>query len=264
MSVLTAVLADLDAESVELDEIVRELSAEQWATPTPAPGWTVAHQIAHLTWTDDLGALAGHDPAEFQRVIGRAAVAPNDFVANAADAGASHAPQEILDRWRTARTALATLLAEAPAGTKLPWFGPPMAPTSLATARLMETWAHGLDIRDALGVPVRGTARLRHIAHLGVRTRGFSFAINELPAPTEDVLVELTGPDGELWSWGEPDTGNRISGPALDFCLLVTQRRHPDDLALAVHGPVAQQWAGIAQAFAGPPGGGRAPMTVTP
>lgn len=259
MTVLAAVLTDLHSESDELHEILRELPAAQWKAPTPAEGWTIAHQVSHLAWTDDLGVLAASDPAKFQRLLSRAAANPTEFVEDGAAAGISQSPQDLLTRWQTTRLTLETVLADLPDRTKLPWFGPPMAPTSLATARLMETWAHGLDIRDALGVPVRSSARLRHIAHLGVRTRGFSFAVNQLPAPTSDVLVDLLGPNGEQWVWGDSEAPNRISGPALDFCLLITQRRHRDDLALRVEGADAEQWVAIAQAFAGPPGGGRAP-----
>ena len=49
----------------------------------------------------------------------------------------------------------------------------------MATARLMETFAHGRDVADALGAHARAaTARLRHVCHLGVRTRGFAYLIN--------------------------------------------------------------------------------------
>src|ERR1700721_387060 len=54
------------------------------------------------------------------------------------------------------------------------------------------------------------------------------------------------------------DSVNRVQGNALDFCRVVTQRRHPDDTGLVVTGPDAQQWISIAQAFAGPAGPGRA------
>lgn len=127
----------------------------------------------------------------------------------------------------------------------------------MATARIMETWAHGQDVADALNIDRAPTARLRQVAHLGVRTVGFAFALHDLPAPAEPFRVELTGPAGDLWTWGDAAAANRISGPALDFCLLVTQRRHPDDLNLAVAGDDARRWVPIAQAFAGLPGSGR-------
>jgi uncharacterized protein (TIGR03084 family) len=121
----------------------------------------------------------------------------------------------------------------------------------------METWAHGQDILDALGTNLVATVRLRHIADLGIRAMPYSYAINNLPPPTDAVLVELTAPDGAAWSWGAADAVNRVEGNALDFCRVVTQRRHPDDTGLIVTGPVAQQWISIAQAFAGPAGPGR-------
>lgn len=134
-----------------------------------------------------------------------------------------------------------------------------MAATSMATARLMETWAHGLDVAEALGVTRPPTARLRHIAHLGVRTIANGFLVQGRDAPTEPVRVELAGPDGDLWVFGPADAENRLVGPALDFCLLVTRRRHRADLALVATGPVAEAWLEVAQVFVGPPGPSRDP-----
>ena len=62
-----------------------------------------------------------------------------------------------------------------------------------------------------------------------------------------------------MWTWGPEDAADRVTGPAIDFCLLVTQRRHRDDVRLVADGPAADEWLGIAQAFAGPPGPGRRP-----
>jgi uncharacterized protein (TIGR03084 family) len=141
-----------------------------------------------------------------------------------------------------------------PAGTKIPWYGPPMSAPSLATARLMETWAHGEDVAAALGVTRTPTERLRHVAYLGFRTRTFAFLSRGLAAPDQEVRVELTGPGGALWTFGPDDATERVTGPGLDFCLLVTRRRHRDDLALVADGAGADRWLDIAQAFAGPPG----------
>ena len=134
-----------------------------------------------------------------------------------------------------------------------------MSPASFVTARLMETWAHGQDVADALGQVRTGTARLRSVAEIGYRARPFSYAVHGLPLPDRPVRVELAGPGGEEWTWGPPDADDVVRGSALDFCLLVTQRRHRDELALTVSGAAAQEWTRIAQAFAGPPGGGREP-----
>jgi uncharacterized protein (TIGR03084 family) len=132
----------------------------------------------------------------------------------------------------------------------------------MATARLMETWAHGGDVTDALNLPPSVSPRLRAVAHLGVRTRDFAYAVRGLPVPAEPFRVELESPDGDTWTWGPVDAAQRITGPALDFCLRVTRRRHRADLALVAVGPDAGRWLDIAQAFAGPPGEDRLPAAA--
>ncbi|MFF4502885.1 TIGR03084 family metal-binding protein [Streptomyces sp. NPDC001401] len=255
----TPVIDDLCAESEELDLLVAELSSEQWALATPAPGWTVAHQIAHLAWTDHSSLLAVTDQDAFSREVEKALAAPGDFVDNGAEEGAGKPPEQLLADWRTGRKALADALRVAPTGARFPWYGPPMSVASMATARLMETWAHAGDVADALGVARTPTDRLRHIVRLGVRTRDFAFGVHGLPTPFEEFRVELTSPSGELWVYGPENAEDRVTGPALDFCLLVTQRAHREDLALQATGPDADRWLDIAQAFAGPPGDGRPP-----
>jgi len=258
VSALQQVLADLAAENDDLDSRVANLDTAGWALPTPAKGWSVAHQIAHLAWTDQASLLAATDEDAFGRALTAAAADPGGFVDTAAAEGAALPGEQLLGQWRGARQRLVTALAAVPPGERLPWFGPPMGPTSMATARIMEAWAHGQDVADALGQNRTPTDRLRHVCHIGVRTRGFAFQLNGLAAPEADVRVELTAPSGELWTWGESDT-DLVRGPALDFCLLVTQRRHHDDVDLHAEGEVAGAWLPIAQAFAGPSGGGRQP-----
>ncbi|MGW3169089.1 TIGR03084 family metal-binding protein [Streptomyces sp. NPDC001153] len=255
----TPVIDDLRAESDELDLLVTELSPEQWALPTPAPGWTVAHQIAHLAWTDRSALLAVTDADAFHVLVEKALAAPGSFVDEGAEEGARLAPAELLSTWREGRTALDRALRDSPPGARFPWYGPPMSAASMATARLMETWAHSLDIADALGVVRTPTDRLRHVARLGVRTRDFAHTVHQLTPPAEEFRVELTSPTGEVWAYGPETAPQRVTGPALDFCLLVTQRAHRADLALTAVGPDADRWLDIAQAFAGPPGGGRPP-----
>ncbi|WP_063062622.1 TIGR03084 family metal-binding protein [Nocardia sienata] len=263
MTDLDALLRDLAAEGAELEALVADLPPSDWARPTPAAGWTVAHQIGHLTWTDEVATLAATDArtgaGAFTDLLTAAADRVTTFVDDAAAEAAAAAPPELLERWRRGRTELAAALRAVPADAKVPWFGPPMRPGSMVTARLMETWAHGQDVADALGVHRDPTDRLRSVAHIGVRTRDFAYIVRELPVPDTEFRVELRAPSGELWSWGPAEAPERVTGPALDFCLLVTQRRHPDDLALRATGTEAARWLTIAQAFAGPPGTGREP-----
>ncbi|SDS73360.1 TIGR03084 family protein [Nocardioides scoriae] len=259
MNVLEQVLADLEAEGAQLERLVADLDETGWRTPTPAPGWDVATQVAHLAWTDDAAVAAATSKDVWDALVLRALEDPDGFVDAEALAGGRVPPADLLARWRAGRAALAAALRSAPEGRRMPWFGPPMSATSMATARFMETWAHALDVADALDAVVLPTDRIRHVAHLGVRTRGFAFATHGLPAPTEEVRVELVAPSGEAWTWGDEAAEQRVTGSAYDFCLRVTQRRHRDDLDLTAVGPVADRWLDLAQAFAGPPGPGRAP-----
>jgi uncharacterized protein (TIGR03084 family) len=256
---MAALCDDLAAEHADLDAIVAVLDDGGWARPTPAEGWAVRDQIFHLAYFDDAATRAAIDPEGFAA----------DASALAADVGAAErkmveearalAPRALLARWRGARARLLETFRELDPSTRLPWYGPPMSAASSATARMMETWAHGQDVADAVGVVRRPTPRLRHIAHLGVRTRHFSYAVRGLPAPEGEVRVELRGPDGDVWTWGAEDAADRVVGPALDFCLVVTQRRNVKDTALVASGPLAEEWLQVAQAFAGPPGPGRPP-----
>lgn len=250
-------VGDLRAESDDLDALVANLPAERWAAETPAAGWTIAHQIAHLLWTDRVALTAVTDEAGFAGILAEAAQDPTGFVDAAAEELAATPPAQLLADWRVTRTALHDALLTVEDGRKLPWFGPPMSAASMATARLMETWAHGLDVADALGVTRTPTARLRSIAHIGVRTRDYAYAVHGLTPPAEPFHVKLTAPDRSEWAWGPGDAAQRVSGSAEHFCMLVTQRRPRAELDIVAEGADAEQWLTIAQAFAGPPGPGR-------
>ncbi|WP_197320037.1 TIGR03084 family metal-binding protein [Saccharomonospora sp. NB11] len=260
MADVSAIVRDLEAESQEVDDLVADLDPARWALPTPAEGWTIAHQIAHLAWTDDKALVAARTPERFDAEIASALEGGLDYVDRGAADGATLPPSRLLALWRRGRDDLATALRAVPDGTRLPWYGPPMSAASMASARLMETWAHGQDIADTLGVVRRPTSRLWHVARLGVRTRDFAFVVHGLTPPTVEFRVELTAPDGTVWAFGPEDAPERVTGDAHDFCLLVTQRRHPDDADVRADGEQAARWLEVAQAFAGPPGPGRPPQ----
>ena len=257
MADLPSLLDDLQAEMADLDQLVTR--ADDLDRATPAEGWTIRDTIGHLAFFDRESLLAITDPDAFTAKLGPMAADPGAFMANAVAEMRAHSDDELLDLWRAGRERELDALRAVDPKARLPWYGPPMNALSFATARLMEYWAHGQDVADALGVRRKPTDRLRHICHLGVRTRGFSFANRGLPAPEAEVRVELTAPDGTTWTWGDPDGSDRVAGPAEDFALLVTQRRHRDDVRLTVTGEAARAWLEVAQAFAGPPGPGRQP-----
>jgi uncharacterized protein (TIGR03084 family) len=268
VSLFDEVYADLTAEGDQLRAAVAGLDDAGWLAPVPAEGWTIATTVAHLLWTDEAAVLAAHahepDGKEaWDAVVLKAIADPNGFVDEGALELAQLAPAELLARWDAGRTALGIALRELPDGQKLPWFGPPMSPTSMATARFMETWAHALDVYDAL-VSTGSTDkrpepsdRIKQVAHLGVRTRNYSFAQQGLEVPTDEFRIELVAPSGERWVWGPEDADQSVRGSSYDFCQLVTQRIHREDTDLVAVGADAEKWLTFAQAFAGPAGGGR-------
>jgi uncharacterized protein (TIGR03084 family) len=262
-AVLTRIAADLAAEHADLDALVGPLPARSWSTPTPAAEWTIADQISHLAHFDERAVAALTDPDGFRVHVAAVYDAPADHQDDDVRPGRTLRPDELLAWWRTARARLLATVA-GPVPERAPWYGPDMSAASLVTARLMETWAHGQDVVDALGAARTPTGRLHHICRLGLRALPFSFANRGLPAPEAAVRAELVAPDGSTWRFGDEHATEIVTGPALDLALLVTQRRHRDDTALRAEGAVADQWLSIAQAFAGPPGPGRAPIRPDP
>jgi len=262
VSLINDLIEDLDAESAALEAVVSGLTDEQWELDTPAAGWTIATQIGHLLSSDQAAILAASAPDDFAEMVrdGLTRENPWRFIDEAAIAEGQRPKTELLADWRTDRARLAQLLLEYPEGTKLPWFGPPMSAPSMASARLMETWAHGQDILDALGKTRTATDRIRAVVHLVVRSRDFGYVVRGLTPPAAPFRYEITAPSGELWTWGPEDAADIVRGDAVDLCLLATQRRNIADLNLTLLGDEARRWPEVAQCFAGQPGAGRAPQ----
>lgn len=256
---LSPIIDDLMAETALLSETVAGAPEIAWSTATPAVGWSVRDQFTHLAYFDEATVQAATDPAAFAEHRAEV-VADVDGYTGAIAARFRHLPgQVVLDWFHSARTRLADVFRALDDEARIPWYGPDMSPASAVTARLMETWAHGQDVFDALGLVHPVGPGLRHVAHLGVRAFPNSFRVRGIDLPTAEVSVVLTAPDGDIWKWGPDSSVDRVQGLAVDFCLVVTQRRHLDDTSLKVEGPVARTWMGVAQAFAGPPGTGREP-----
>lgn len=250
--------ADLAAEHADLDRLVAGLEVAAWDRPTPAEGWAVRDQISHLAHFDERATLAVTDPDGFAEHLAEV-LADLTVLDRPIAEGRQLAPAALLARWRGGRERMLGAFRRLDPGRRIPWYGPAMGAASFVSARLMETWCHGQDVADALGVEREPTGRLRHIAHLALRARAFNYASHGLPLPDAGVRVELRAPDGSTWTWGEPGWPDLISGDAVDFGLVATQRRHRDDTGLRVEGRLATEWIGIIQAFAGPPGPGRRP-----
>ena len=253
------VYADLAAEGEAVDQLVAGLRPELWALQTPAPGWTIAHQIAHLASVARLAQAAAADPEAFKAQASGAAADFDEAVHALLQPYLALPPQTLLSRWRADRAAAAEALAALPPDQLVPWLARPLPAGILASAGIMELFAHGQDIADTLKISRDYTDRIRHLTAFAVRVWDFGYLFRGLTVPDVEFRFELTAPSGERWDFGPADSRQRITGPAVDFCLLVTRRRHRDDLALTAAGDEANHWMDIAQAYRGSPGPGRSP-----
>ena len=252
----------LTEETDALVDVLGALEVERWITPTPSEGWSVADQVSHLAYFDGAATLSVLDRAAFgdlqREALAKGASLCDDIAARYRDLSGA----ELLDWWRETRASmLDSMLVESPS-LRVPWYGPDLSVASAISGRIMETWAHGQDVYDALDVPHSATAALYDVARLCARTRANSYAVRGRAVPADDVAVELVSHGGDTWAFGEPAT-ERITGSAEEFCLVATQRRHLSDTSLMATGPAAREWLEIAQAFAGPPGAGRQPLDAT-
>lgn len=255
----TAPMADLTREvgdeTAAVEDLVGRLDQTGWDAPTPSEPWTVQDQIGHLAYFDEQATLAVTQPSEFAAGVER------DGAAIAEDVAALHRSRGLdgaatLDWWRQARDRMLEVISEISPETRIPWYGPPMRGHTFLVARLMETWAHGVDVADALGTALPVTDRLFHIADLGVRTFSWSFVNRGLEVPDDRVRVALRGPSGATRVWNDSSTAC-VTGPVEEFSLVVVQRRRVADTHLVLEGGLARRWMEIAQVFAGPPGPGR-------
>ncbi len=261
MTPFEELLDDLASEHRALGSVLARLTDAQWELPSHAPGWLVRDQVTHLAHFDEKATLAILDADAFRADV--AATREGDgragYERRYLARGRAMTPPALAGWWQGAGEQLVAAARTVDAKTRLPWYGPDMSALSFVTARLMETWSHGLDVVDLVGIPRPDTDRLRHVVFLGLRTRQFSYVNRGLAADETPVYVELTAPSGATWAYGDATADNRITGSARDFCRVVTQRRHVADTDLLVTGSSAEEWMRLAQAFAGPPGQGRRP-----
>lgn len=245
---------DLSDEQASLDAVLAGLVNEDWARPTPAAGWDVRDSLSHVCFFEEAAALALSNPEGFE--VHKDQLLADMAAGRAPDVSLGREmddPGALLERWRTARKAYFGSATRIDAKARVPWYGPAMSPASFTTARILEAWAHGTDIRDALSIPTEPSDRLRHVCHIGFGARAYSFAVHGVADPGDPVRLEAGAPDATLWAWGPEDAANRISGTSLDVALVFAQRRHWSRTTVRATGPVAELWLSIAQAFAGPP-----------
>jgi uncharacterized protein (TIGR03084 family) len=267
MTTFPELLGDLEAEYEDLYRLIDCFSTAgpEWDLMTPAEGWMIRDQISHLAYFDVAAHLAVAEPQKFALMAEALEKYDGDPMEGHLIRGRSLDGADLVAWWRRSHDGMMEVFRAADPRSRVPWFGPPMGMRSFASARLMETWAHGQDVADALGVQRVPTDRLRHVAHLAVAARPFSYAVRGLEVPPGLIDVRVVGPKGDVWSWqaggGESDeVVGVVRGPAEAFCLVAVQRRNVVDTALKVEGNAAVEWLTIAQVFAGPPGSGRPPV----
>ncbi|CAN5205704.1 TIGR03084 family metal-binding protein [soil metagenome] len=250
-------IEDLEAEQADLDRILVGLADDDWDRPTPAVPWTIRDTVSHLAFFDERQTQSIEDPAGFAAEVNQRLTGDYDkYMAIGFERGRAMSPSQLLDWWRHARAKELAALATVEPDARLAWYGPPLRAGNAAIARLMETWAHGQDIVDALELSRAPTIRLFRIAELGVKTFSWSFANRGLDAPDRKVRVALRGEGGRTEVWND-DQDDSVTGPVEEFCLVVAQRINYRDTHLVIEGEVAKQWMEVAQIFAGPPGPGR-------
>lgn len=246
----------LREEAAALHALLGELQPADWQRPTPFKGWTPWDVVAHLHLSDCWARASlksrdafGAEIAPLMEAI-KARTSLREF---ARERFATFDGDRLLAAWRDTLVALCSDLDDIDPKARLAWFGPDIGVRSFATARYMETWAHGQDLYDLLGRKRVYTDAIQAIATLGVKTYEFCFRNRGRKAPQPLPYLRLTAPSGAVWGWNEASAEHRIEGLASDFCHVVTQNRNVADTALQVQGASAHEWMAIAQCFAGPP-----------
>jgi uncharacterized protein (TIGR03084 family) len=252
-------IAALTADAKDFENLVADLDAASWQLPTPAAGWSVTSQVGHLAFIFKIAKLSAAKPEAFKAMTASLAGGFDNAVNAALQDYIHDAPDVLLRRWREERDTSIAALAAVPPDSFVPWLVNPLPPAVLACAGMMELFAHGQDIADAIGVTRTHTDRIQWLCGFAVRVRDFGYEAHKITPPAEDFHFELTGPSGAVWKFGPEEAEQRIKGSAVDFCLLATRRRHRDDLDVSAEGALAEGWLDIAQAYRGPAGAGRRP-----
>lgn len=243
---------DFLEECETLAAVLADLPEADWTRATQFKSWTVNDVLVHLYFWNRAADMSLANPDAFDVQIGaklpeimKVGMRP---VENTAIAERGRA---LFDAWQAQYRDMAARWGGVDPKTRVKWAGPEMSARSSITARQMETWAHGQEIFDLLGLDREDTDRIRNIVVLGVNTFAWSHKVQGLEVPGRVPRLRLTAPSGAVWTYGDADSPDLIEGPAVDFARVVTQTRNIADTALTVTGPVARRWMETAQCFAG-------------
>jgi len=246
---LQELLDDLEAEQFDLLELVRGIDADDWLRPTPARGWDVRDTISHLADTDEMAIATATGAPGSLNARAEASASGEDVTFRGVLRGRRQSGREVCRWFERSTAALHDMFLGLDPSARVPW-GIGMRPASLVTARMMETWAHGLDVHAALDVASVDTDRLGHIAWLATRALPYAYTVAGREPPGEPLRVELTLPSGAAWSTGPGDAPNRITGTARDYCRVFVHRLTLDDApTLHAEGPAAVDALRVARAY---------------
>ena len=251
---LQAVVTDLRAEGDELYQLLKDADTGIWTQVSTFKQWTVWDVLAHLHFSDHMALTsvisADGFTALLKELTDQRSAGKHTKQWLSVD-GHSITGPDLLERWRTTFLQLCDALAAADPGERFLWVGPGMKARMFGTARQMETWAHGWEIFDLLGLQRQHTDRLINIVTIGVRTYGWTFTNRKLEVPEATPFVSLQAPSGKIWTFNDPNSSHRVEGSAMEFCQVVTQVRNIADTQLQVTGDNAVAWMEVAQCFAG-------------
>lgn len=246
---------DFQDESEALYAVLEPLTEKAFDVPTLFNDWTINDILQHLHYFNIMADLSLREPERFTKdyaVISELR-AKHGFVKATDQVLDGLKGKPLLTAWRDYYKAMTPNFATADPKQRVKWAGPDMSARSSITARLMETWAHGQEVYDLLGIKRVNADRIRNIAHLGVNTFGWTFVNRKEDVPEPVPYVRLTAPSGDTWEWGEASADERIEGAAEEFCQVVCQTRNIADTKLKITGAVATRWMSVAQCFAGAP-----------
>lgn len=240
MRTVAEAVAELEAEHAELDSLLTSLTPDQWSSPTPAEGWDVRDQVSHLADTNEICVDSITDGPRPLNDYALSFTSPEAFTEAGCERGRAMTPAEVLAWWRASARANREALAAMGPKDRVEKWGLGMSAPMMATARMMEHWAHGCDIRVAVGAPFSKTTRLRSVAFLTLRAVPYALMYAKVQAPPGTLRAELTH-DGDVWRIGPDDADNLITGDAFEFCRLGIRRVTRDECeTLKAHGELAE------------------------
>jgi uncharacterized protein (TIGR03084 family) len=245
----TELVADLAAEQDVLVALLETIEPDDWFRPTPAWSWDVRDTVAHLADTDELAVDTCIDGPRALAKVAATCASSEDLTLQGVLHGRRLTGSDVLHWWKDAQLREREVLSELDPAMRVPW-GLGMRPPSFVTARLMECWAHSLDVHTAMDREIVDTDRLRHVAWIGFRALPYACSVAGVAPPEEPIRVELTLPSGATWTFGPEDTRNRITGPASEFCRVFVQRMRTEDATeLVAEGDAAALALRVARSF---------------